>query len=94
VGAQFAFAQIDGKGLTASRLESMLTGELLPYYEDGALYGLTPAQAFNVETGKALNTLEVAEKLQLLALVTLKMSEDAEQVQIMIAKVALAGSVG
>lgn len=93
VGGQFAFAQIDAKGKTTSRLATMIKGELLPYFEKGALYGESPSEAFNVQTGANVNTIQTAEAKELLALVSLKMSEFGEVVTIALSKQPLSGSV-
>jgi phage tail sheath protein FI len=92
-GQQFVFKQIDGRGKTTSSLASMLTGILLPHFENGSLYGASPAEAFNVQTGPNVNTTATAENQELLAIIALKMSEDAELVYITLVKTAITGSV-
>jgi hypothetical protein len=93
VGSQFVFKQIDGKGKTTSSLAMMITGVLLPHFENGSLWGETPADAFNVQTGANVNTAVTAENQELLAVVALKMSPDAENVYITLVKTPITGSV-
>lgn len=93
IGGQFVFKQIDGRGKTASQLATMLTGMLLPHWENGSLWGETPSDAFNVQTGKNVNTTATAENQELLAIIALKMSQDAEVVYITLVKTPLSGSV-
>lgn len=93
IGAQFVFKQLDAKGKTTSSLQTMLKGMLLPHFENGSLYGNTPSEAFNVQTGPLVNTVQTEENQELLAIIALKMSPDAEFVYITLVKAAISGSV-
>ncbi len=93
IGAQFVFKQLDAKGKTTTSLQTMLKGMLLPHYENGSLFGLTPGEAFNVQTGPLVNTPTTEENQELLAIIALKMSPDAEYVYITLVKTPITGSV-
>lgn len=55
IGERYVFGEIDGRGLLladyAGELRAMLTG----FYEQGSLYGRTPAEAFTVDVGVQVN---------------------------------------
>jgi phage tail sheath protein FI len=85
IGERFVFAQIDGKGFAASDLQGSLVGEsLLPLYNEGSLYGNTPADAFFVDTGPTVNTPELIAAGKLAAIEYVRLSPFAELVPIQI----------
>jgi hypothetical protein len=53
---QFVFAQLDGKGQTISRYDAAVKGVCKELYDLGALYGDTPSDAYQVDTGPAVTT--------------------------------------
>jgi phage tail sheath protein FI len=84
------FAQIDGKGLVFRDLQSDLEGEvLLPYFDQGSLYGETPEEAFRVDTGAQVNTAETIAAGEIRAAVGVRTSPGAELVYIQIARQAI-----
>jgi len=89
VAESFLFDQIDGRGRKVAEFQGALTGLLLGYYTDGALYGEIPDEAFSVDTGTAVNTPTTLAQGQLRAVITLKMSPHAELVVIEIVKIAI-----
>lgn len=88
-GASFDFAQIDGQGHVVAAFNGMLTAILAGYYAKGSLYGATPAQAFTVDTGPAVNTPATIAARQLRAVISVRMSPSAEVVQTFIVKYAV-----
>lgn len=83
----YVFKQIDGKGHLFAALEADLAGVCLNYYNLGALYGETAEDAFQVDTGSAVNTIDTIRNGEIHAVVRLKTSPTAEWVQIEIVKV-------
>lgn len=88
VAEQFMFDQIDGRGKKLAEFNGQLVGDvLLPYYEAGSLFGETPDEAFNVETGPQVNTPQTLADNKLKAVIAVRMSPFAEMVLIEIVKV-------
>lgn len=77
---QFVFAQLDGKGQTISRYEAAVKGVCKELYDLGALYGNTPGDAYQVDTGPAVNTTANLQAGTLTAQVRVKVSPYAEHV--------------
>ena len=71
---QFVFAQLDGKGQTISRYEAAVKGVCKELYDLGALYGNTPGDAYQVDTGPAVNTTANLQAGTLTAQVRVKVS--------------------
>lgn len=87
IGEEHLFRQIDGKGLEISRFHGDLEIMLDVYWKLGALFGGTPAEAYSVNTGPDVNTVESLSNGELLADLGAKRSPFAEQVQIDVAAV-------
>lgn len=85
----FVFDKIDGQGKKIAEFNSVLTGMLLDFYTNGDLYGVTAAEAFNVDTSAAVNTPATLQNNELHAVLNVKMSPFAEMVQIEIVKRAI-----
>lgn len=81
----FVFSQITK--VKIAEYQGVLTGMLLQYYNLGALFGDTPAEAFIVDTGPAVNTAERIAARRLSAVMGLRMSEFAEIVYMEFVKV-------
>lgn len=79
VAESFEFRQIDGRGLTIADFGGELTAICTEHYNDGALYGATPADAFNVDITTP-NTPESIAARELHALIALRTSPFAERV--------------
>jgi hypothetical protein len=90
IAETFVFRVIDGKGHLIGEFNGALTGMLLTYYQQGGLYGLTPEDAFNVDTGIQVNTLATIANNELHAVLNIKMSPFAEYVVIEIVKTPIA----
>ena len=93
IGEAFMFNQIDGQGSTINRFGAALTAMLMPYWEEGALYGDTAGDAFIVDIGPQVNTPTTIADGQLRAVLGLKMSPFAEMVTIEIVKIPITEEV-
>lgn len=90
IAERHLFAQMDGQGIEFSRFNGDLVGEVfLPLFDQGALFGESPADAFTVDTSDQVNTEDTIAKGELHAAVAVKMSPSAEQVEITITKEAI-----
>lgn len=88
IGEKFVFAQIDGRGFKTKEYEGELTAMLLEYYDAGSLFGDTPRDAFFVDTGDSVNSIESLADGELRAVEYVRMSPFAERVAIEIVKIA------
>lgn len=86
IAERYVLAEIDGRGIVIGKFDSDLTALLMPYWNAGSLYGLTPDEAFFVDTGPGVNTPETIANNELRAVISLKMSPMAELVTIEIVK--------
>lgn len=93
IAEEHVFRTIDGRGLEAAAYGGELKGMLTPLWEDGSLYGVTPAEAFSVDVSDAVNTPTTIANGELHALVSLRMSPFAELVVLQIVKVPVASSL-
>jgi len=90
VAERHLFAQIDGRGVEIGKFNGDLVGEvLLPLYDQGALFGETPEEAFECQTGEAVNTTKTISEGKLIAVLAVKMSPAAEYITIEVIKEAL-----
>jgi len=86
VGQDYVFSQLDGRGHTIAAFGGQLAGMLTTYYNIDALYGEDVTDAFNVNVGPAVNTIDKLADGILSAVLTTRMSPHAELVQITIVK--------
>lgn len=93
IGQGYVFRQIDGNGFLFADFQADLVGMLMPYYNDGSLYGATPQDAFSVDVGPSVNTADTIAALELRAVLSLRLSPDAEQVPIQIVTTTLTEGV-
>ena len=89
VAESYVFAQIDGRGISISSFGGALSAMLAKYYEEGALYGRTPQEAFAVDTGSQVNTPASIADGQLKANILVRTSPFGEMVNIDIIKMPL-----
>jgi hypothetical protein len=89
IGQTYVFSQIDGRGHTLSRFGGDLSAMLSTYYDQDALFGTTPADAYYVDVGSSVNTPETIANGELHAVLGVRMSPFAEWVIIEIVKVAV-----
>lgn len=86
IGEDFMFDVLDGQGHTIAAFGGALTGMLAGFYNRGALFGATVDEAYSVNVGPAVNTIETIANGELHAVIGLKMSPFAEVVFIEIVK--------
>lgn len=86
VGQSFFGSQIDGQGKVIAAFNGAVTAVLAGYYAKGSLYGATPAQAYQVNTGPTVNTPTTITNRQLNAIVSVVMSPSAEFLSFTITK--------
>lgn len=82
VGEPYVFSQIDGQGSDETSFATALTGMLSNYYQRGALYGASAAEAFNVNVGPTVNTPQTIAQGQLNANCNVRLSPFAQMVNI------------
>ena len=86
-GQDWLFSQLDGRGHTISAFGGVLTGVLMDFYDRDALFGDDPTQAFAVNVGPQVNTVDKIADGILSAVMPCRMSPHAELVQIVTVKV-------
>jgi hypothetical protein len=89
VAQQYVFTQVDGRGHTIAAFGGALTGVLIGFYNRDALFGDDVTQAFNVNVGPQVNTVEKLADGILSAVLQVRMSPHAELVRIDIVKVPI-----
>lgn len=82
----YVFAQFDGKGHKLASYAGDLTGMLLGYYNEDALFGETPGEAFTVDTGPQVNPVSELAAGRVRAVITVRMSPFGEHVILEIVK--------
>lgn len=87
IAERYVFAQIDGRRVKISQFGADLSALLVPFYEAGSLFGDSTRDAFFVDVGPAVNTLETIANGELRAILAVRMSPFAELVEIEIVKV-------
>jgi phage tail sheath protein FI len=88
VAERHLFAQITTHEI--AKFNGDLVAEvLLPLFDQEALFGETPEEAFQVETGEQVNTEQTISEGKLKAIIAVKMSASAERVEIEVVKEAI-----
>lgn len=87
------FRLMDGKGAEFSALAGDLNALLQPYFNDGSLYGDTPAEAYSIDTSTNVNTPSTIQNGELHAQIGLRMSPFAELVYVDIIKIPVTQSL-
>lgn len=93
IGEGYMFKPIDGRGRLARALQTDLAAMLLGLYQVDGLYGDTPADAFAVEVGAAVNTTGTVAQGELRAVAELKLSLHAKSIIIDLVSVPVTGRV-
>jgi len=89
VGEEIIFSQLDGRGHTLAKFNGMLAAELKQLYDDGALYGDEPTEAYVVNTGPAVNPPAQLAEGVVKAVLSVRMSPHGELILIEIVKVPI-----
>lgn len=84
---RFVFAQLDGRGHKLAEIHGQLAGLCKKHYDQGALYGETAEEAFEIDTGPAVNPLAQLAAGQVKAAVRARTSPLAEQIEVEITHV-------
>lgn len=79
---QFVFEQIDGKGHKLAELHGAIAGICKKHYDRGSLYGATAGDAYEVDTGPAVNPLAQLAEGIVKASIRARTSPTAEQVEL------------
>lgn len=93
VGQQFVFDPIDGQGHTISAYQGALVALVAADWASGQIYGATPDQAYNVDTGPGINTPTVLAGNELRAAISVRPSPMAELVTIYVVNVPITQGV-
>jgi hypothetical protein len=93
IAETYVLKEIDGQGIVISAFGGALKGMLIPYFNEGALYGDTPDEAFFVDVGTQVNTPTRIANNELRAVISLRMSPFAELVTLEIVKVGTTEAV-
>lgn len=86
IGDTHEFDQVDGQGRALSAFRGQLMAAANDLFAVGALFGSTPAEAFYVDTGSAINTPTTMQAGEMHAQVALRTSPSAERVVIDVVK--------
>jgi phage tail sheath protein FI len=90
---RYVFRILDGQRLTISEFGGAVTGILLPYWQRGELFGVTPDEAFRVDVGDTINTDVTMANGELHVTVTVKTSPFAEEVDLELVKTRITEAV-
>lgn len=88
IAERYVFAELDGKRHKIAQYNGELKGMLVPYFDAGSLFGERPEEAFSVDTGPAVNTVDTLAAGELRAIISLRTSPFAELVVLELVKVA------
>jgi hypothetical protein len=86
---EYVFKTIDGRQHLLLKVNAALTGICQRYWQANALFGETAADAFRVDTGSAVNTIETIKAGEVHAQVLLKTSRLAEWIEVNLFKKSL-----
>lgn len=93
IAEHYVFSQVDGRGHTLAAYAGELTGMLLELYNADAFYGDSPAEAFNVNVGSAVNTIGDIADGNIRAVISVRMSPFSELVRLEITRRSITESV-
>jgi hypothetical protein len=87
IAENYILDEIDGQGRIFKAFQGDLTSMLMAFYNQGSLYGATPEEAFQVNVDSTVNTPTTIANREMHAVISARMSPDAELVFIEIVKV-------
>lgn len=87
IAENYILDEIDGDGRLFKSFQGDLTGMLMGFYQKGSLYGSSPEAAFQVNVDSTVNTPTTIANRELHAVISARMSPDAELVFIEVVKV-------
>jgi hypothetical protein len=89
----FQFSKLDGQRRVETKFGGQITGALTPWWTDGSLYGETANEAFSVNTGPQVNTIDTVAAGERPVEVAQKMSPFNERTIINVAKLPVTEAV-
>lgn len=89
IGEAYMFRPLDGRGLLEAALASDLQAMLLGLYQADALYGDTPADAYQVDVSANVNTPDTIAQGELIAVVTFTPTLHTKSVQLQLVSVPI-----
>jgi len=92
-GEEYVFKTIDGRGRLAAGLKGALDDIALQLYQADGLFGETPQDAFAVEVGAAVNTVDTVAQGELHAVMEARLSLHAKAVLIDLVTIPVTGQV-
>lgn len=90
---RFVHEIVDGQLTTQRRLESELAAILADLYEDGALYGTVPAEAFSVDAGPSVNPPSQIATGLLKAVIEYRPTPSADRVRLELTRTAITETI-
>lgn len=94
VQERFVFRQVDGQGRLIGRFQTALIGHVcMPLFEQGSLFGDTPADAYKVDVGSNVNTPTTIENNELRAVISVKMAPFGEKLTVYLVKYAVSETI-
>lgn len=93
VAENFTFKVIDGQGHVIGDFGGSLTGMLLRWFQNGNLYGQSASEAFSVDVGAQVNTVQTIALNELHAVLNVRMSPFGERVIIEVVKTPITQEV-
>jgi len=94
IGENYYMRTLDGAGKLAAELGGELAAMCADLYAADALFGDTPADAYNVNVSSSINTTATAATATLNAIVEARLSQYTNKVVINLVSVPIAGVVG
>ena len=92
-GQKYMFRNIDGQGHLAGALQADLLEEFKALYDVDGLFGATPQDAYAVEVGASVNTIDEIAQGHLHAVAAARFSLHTKAVMIELVSVPITGSV-
>jgi len=89
----FLFKQIDGRGYSQADLKAALDGMMQSFFNSGALWGPSPADAWRSDVGNQVNTPTTLANRELHAIISYRDSPFAEFVDLVLVKRAITEAV-
>lgn len=93
VAEGYLFRQIDGRGHLLSEFAGQLSGMLMGFYTLDSLFGDTPSEAFRVDVGPAVNTVETLADGEIHAVIVIRIAPFAELVVIEIVRASITTTI-
>jgi hypothetical protein len=93
IGERYIFGQIDGRGNLFAEYGGDLDAMLARFYNEGSLYGATPADAYSIDVGPNVNTTSTIQAGQINSSLQLRVSPFGETVNLFVTNRAVTDTV-